>query len=42
MPKLLCEGGRPAILSLAALPREGRESFLVLVPLLSRATAGSD
>ncbi len=33
MPKLLFENGRPAVLSLAALEKGRRESFLVLVPL---------
>ncbi len=33
MPKLLFAGGRPTILSLAALPEGAMESFLVLVPL---------
>lgn len=37
MPKLLFENGRPEILSLAALPEGAKESFLVLVPLLSTA-----
>ncbi len=33
MPKLLLTAGHPRILSLAALPEGGDESFLVLVPL---------
>jgi len=33
MPKLLFENDRPKILSLAALPENAGESFLVLVPL---------
>lgn len=35
MPKLLLESGRPALLSLAALPAAGGESFLLNIPLLS-------
>lgn len=45
MPKLLFENGCPALLSLAALPVGGRESFLVHVSLpaqtLSAATNGA-
>ena len=33
MPKLLLRDGRPALLSLAALPKDAQESFLVLAPL---------
>ena len=33
MPKLLIENGRPALLSLAALPEAGGESFIVNLPL---------
>ena len=35
MPKLLLENSRPALLSLAALPAAGGESFLLNIPLLS-------
>ncbi len=33
MPKLLLEEGRPILLSLAAQPVKGQESFLVIIPL---------
>ncbi len=39
MPKLLFEDNRPVLLSLAALENSGGESFLVLIPLLSDASA---
>ena len=35
MPKLLFQNGQPTVLSLAALPKGGDESFLVIVPLLA-------
>ncbi len=35
MPKLLIENGRPKILSLAAKPVKGDESYLVIIPLRS-------
>lgn len=37
MPKLLLEGQRPALLSLAALPEAGGESFLINLPLSAPA-----
>ena len=33
MPKLLLDGDKPRLLSLAALPVNGKESFLVVIPL---------